>query len=75
MVPRKRNWSLSPGVAASQIAWVKLVTNFGGGLGGDNWNLDTLTIQDEVKGVLLYTKSGKPLVRFTAREKTFTAQL
>ena len=44
---------------------MRLTTTSGGGIGGDNWNLDALTVQDERNGLVLYARSGSPLKRFT----------
>jgi hypothetical protein len=60
-------------VARSKIAWVRLTTSAAGGVGGDNWNLNSLTIQDEGRGIVFYQRAGSPLKRFTGESKTFTA--
>ena len=52
-------------VPRGRIAWMRLTTTSGGGIGGDNWNLDALTVQDERNGLVLYARSGSPLKRFT----------
>ena len=44
-----------------------LKTTFGGGVGGDNWNLNGLTIKTRINGVVkeLYKVDGAPFMRFT----------
>lgn len=61
-------------VKASQIAYVRLVTHFGGGMGGDNWNVDSLAVQNDYRGVLMYSRHGNPLFRLTGRRHTFLAR-
>ncbi len=67
--------SFTRSVKRSEIAWIKLTTAFGGGIGGDNWNLDSMTVQNETHGLKLYQRTGKPLVRFTGSKHTFVATL
>ncbi len=55
----------------SDILAFRLETTFGGGMGGDNWNLNRLTINAIVSGVTtkLFDSSGNPLFRFTGDQK------
>lgn len=52
---------------AEDVVGVRLETTFGGGMGGDNWNLDELTVKTRLNGVerTILTRAGAPLVRFT----------
>src|SRR5262249_38867552 len=49
------------------IIGVRLETTFGGGVGGDNWNLNRLVVKALIGGQerQLFDKGGNPLVRFT----------
>jgi hypothetical protein len=50
------------------IAGIRLETNFQGGTGGDNWNLNNLLVflQDYTgRREVLFHESGDPLIRFT----------
>lgn len=64
--------SLQPG----DISSVRLSTSFGGGMGGDNWNLDHLSIEfRDNTGVAARcdrNPEAKPLIRFTGDQKLFT---
>lgn len=68
---------LNQTVPVNQIDRVVLSTTFGGGMGGDNWNLDRLTIKARGNRLnqTIYNRSGKPLRRFTGSRKTFTARI
>jgi len=61
-------------VRRSDIAWVQLVTAFGGGAGGDNWNVDYIAVQNEPNGLLLASQRGQPIVRFTGSRHAYTVQ-
>ena len=68
--------SLPDDVRASSIRDITLTTSFGGGMGGDNWNLDQLVaklhINDtEVTGC---TINGRPVKRFTGDDKRFVTR-
>lgn len=55
----------------NDLAGCRIETTFSGGWGGDNWNLDILTVQtrlNNTKSTLLH-KAGAPLVRFTGSRK------
>ncbi len=58
---------LPPTVRFEDIAGVRLETTFGGGTGGDNWNLNELLVSTRIGGAVrtVMTHSGTPLVRFT----------
>lgn len=60
--------SLNP----AEIKAVRLETTFGGGTFGDNWNLDSLTIDVKKGGRTfhLFRASGAPLFRFTGEQRT-----
>ncbi|KAM3114419.1 hypothetical protein [Phormidesmis sp. 146-33] len=49
------------------ILGVRLETTFSGGIGGDNWNLDSLQVRVRLGGKdrTLLTQKGTPLFRFT----------
>lgn len=66
--------SLPEGLASQDIQSVTLRTSFGGGMGGDNWNLDTLTMVFRDNGVnqARCTLKGSPLTRFTGDRKSET---
>ncbi|NJK52447.1 MAG: hypothetical protein HC936_05720 [Leptolyngbyaceae cyanobacterium SU_3_3] len=53
------------------IIGVRLETTFGGGIGGDNWNLDGLQVRVRMSGEdrTLLTQRGTPLVRFTGDQR------
>jgi hypothetical protein len=57
---------------ADDFIGVRLETTFGGGIGGDNWNLDGIKVQVRSNGVNrdMYNKSGTPLFRFTGDQRT-----
>jgi len=59
-------------INANDIVGIKLTTTFGGGFGGDNWNLNEITINIRIRGgtpVQKFTSSGNPLFRFTGNQK------
>jgi hypothetical protein len=66
---------LPANVRPEDIVGVRIETTFGGGWGGDNWNLDELTIVTRVNGVnrTILSQRGAPLMRFTgdARAREF----
>ncbi|MDH3701346.1 MAG: hypothetical protein OEU46_08525 [Alphaproteobacteria bacterium] len=67
-------------VDPTKIASVTLSTNFRGGVGGDNWDLQNLAIRAYGNGVrkdLYYQGRGRrtPLVRFTGHKKKFNVTL
>ena len=62
---------LSDGVQPADIRGVRLETTFGGGLGGDNWNLDEIIVWTRSEGgrTNLHRSNGAPLIRFTGDKK------
>ncbi|MCP5054986.1 MAG: hypothetical protein GY940_47910 [bacterium] len=84
-VNRSRRWKdntsttvfvkLNRPVSPSEIRGLILTTTFSGGMGGDNWNMDSLKVQPSGSGQrTLYNRSGRPLFRFTGSRRTFTAR-
>lgn len=65
---------LPAGTAWASVKGVRLETTFGGGIGGDNWNLDRITVErrDGSGRATLMTRAGAPLVRFTGDRKRET---
>ncbi len=63
--------TFSKPVAVFDITAVRLSTTTKGGIGGDNWNMQRLTITDKSMFRLLYGRSGTPLHRFTAEDRVF----
>ena len=61
---------LAQPVPLNELASVVLTTTFGGGIGGDNWNLERLRII--TLGREIYNRSGAPLWRFTGQNQRFT---
>ncbi len=63
---------LPASVKPGDVRGVRLETTFGGGMGGDNWNLDHLEVEsrDETGGSRLFVQSAAPLFRFTGEQKT-----
>lgn len=53
------------------IIGVRLETTFGGGIGGDNWNLDRLQVRARLGSEtrVLLDQSGAPLFRFTGEQR------
>lgn len=67
--------TLTKPVPISDLQCAIISTTFGGGMGGDNWNLDNLRIL-AVEGTTpreVFYKSGSPLVRFTGSNKPYEA--
>jgi hypothetical protein len=65
-------------VKVEDIECVEVKTTFGGGLGGDNWNLDNLYIVAVIGGGEsrgLVNSSGSPLVRFDGNNTPFKAAI
>jgi hypothetical protein len=58
-------------VRFEDIEGVRLETTFAGGVGGDNWNLDGLTVTARVGSVTrkLFDQQGSPLFRFTGNQR------
>lgn len=62
-------------VPVTDIKNITLATTFGGGMGGDNWNVDVFRVAARGGGVykVIVEEEGTPFKRFTGSEKTFTA--
>lgn len=58
-------------VALSDLKSIQLSTNFGGGIGGDNWNMDEIKVKANGQDILF--KAGTPLYRFTASAKKYSS--
>ncbi len=73
IVPR----TLSAPVALNRLQRLRIRTTFGGGVGGDNWNIDRLIVDYNVGGTwrTMYDDSGFPLARLTGELRTWTASL
>lgn len=58
-------------VKRSDISHVKLLTHFSGGTGGDNWNVNQVTVKAIENGQPhdMKTVSGEPWVRFTGQQR------
>lgn len=58
-------------VGPADIRGVRLETTFGGGIGGDNWNLDKIIVwsRSESGRTTLFQAEGGPLFRFTGDQK------
>lgn len=65
---------LPGGVGPADVRGIRLETTFGGGMGGDNWNLDSVSVRgrdrDQPGDQPRFEKSGTPLFRFTGDRKT-----
>ncbi|MFJ9121271.1 hypothetical protein ACIRJO_37800 [Streptomyces sp. NPDC102394] len=61
-------------IDATELSSLTLSTAFGGGTGGDNWNVDSLNVTTS-DGKELSRNTGNPLVRFTGQTHTFTVPL
>jgi len=60
---------LTPLLTLTQLSKIKIRTNFSGGLGGDNWNIDRISIAYLPVGSTIWQPlrefSGEPVVRLT----------
>ncbi|WP_223788236.1 hypothetical protein [Marinicella meishanensis] len=61
--------SLNQPVDRSDISHIKLLTRFSGGMGGDNWNVNRVTVKAIENGQAhdMKTVEGQPWVRFTGQ--------
>ena len=59
-----------------EIQSVELKTTFGGGIGGDNWNLDCFTVTAQIgkEKRRMFYRNGSPLVRFDGNNRPFVAR-
>ena len=62
---------LTTPVKKEDIQSILFSTTFGGGMGGDNWNMDWVKVMVN-GGEVIAEKSGSPLNRFTAERKFYT---
>lgn len=64
-------------VRLSDLRTLELVTRFGGGIGGDNWNVDCVTVEAVTgNGVYkIHDREGAPLIRFTGDVHRYQAAL
>ena len=64
---------LPDNLRSGDIIGIRLETTFGGGIGGDNWNLDHLTVYlrfgREANWQMVFDRSGTPLFRFTGEQR------
>ena len=60
-------------VQKDDISHIEIITDFSGGIGGDNWNVDDILVEAIIDGsrVQLAEKSGNPLYRFTGNNKLY----
>ncbi|MBS1919413.1 MAG: hypothetical protein JST17_04080 [Bacteroidetes bacterium] len=61
--------TLTTPVAESELRSITFTTSFGGGSGGDNWNMDMVRVL--YGGRELLSKAGSPLFRFTGDAKMY----
>lgn len=66
---------LSNVVPVTDIARIRLEFTSGGGMSGDNWNLDMLTVYTDPATAPLASQQGRPLKRFTGDDRTFEIAL
>ncbi|MEY4509074.1 MAG: hypothetical protein RLZZ450_1196 [Pseudomonadota bacterium] len=64
---------LERAVDVEELEALTLQTTFGGGIGGDNWNLDLLRVRAPTQ--LLYEGQGSPLVRFDGNNRPLRVEL
>jgi hypothetical protein len=60
-------------IPLDQLRNITLSTTFGGGMGGDNWNMQYIIVQ-AISGATareIYRKEGNPLKRFTGSDKFY----
>jgi len=67
---------LPDNVNQDQLTSFKVETTFSGGINGDNWNMNGITISTRINGVIseLYKNEGTPLVRFTGDRRWWIVQ-
>ena len=65
--------ALPEGWSPEELRGLRVETTFGGGIGGDNWNLDGITaryVDASGRRELLPAQSGAPLQRFTGSKRS-----
>lgn len=60
---------LPAGTQRSSLEEIRIRTTFGGGLFGDNWNMDSITVSVEEPGTRVVQLTGSPLIRFTLQQR------
>lgn len=62
---------LPASLSVEDIVGVRLETTFGGGIGGDNWKLDGITVRTQLHGETrtLLDRRGSPLFYFTGEQR------
>lgn len=71
----ERTVYLKEAIPPSALKAVKIETTFRGGISGDNWNIDAISIEGfgpNNYGVVLYDKRGKPWRRLTGDRREVT---
>lgn len=68
--------SLPDDVSARSIRDITLTTSFGGGMGGDNWNLDQFVAKLHINDAEITSceVKGRPAKRFTGDDQTLTTR-
>ncbi len=61
---------LAAPVKKEDIQSILFATTFGGGMGGDNWNMDMVKVMAD--GIVIAERSGTPLNRFTGDRQFYT---
>ncbi|MFT3933143.1 MAG: RICIN domain-containing protein [Chitinophagaceae bacterium] len=65
--------TLNRAISKSMVKNITLTTTFGGGIGGDNWNLDSFVLTNGGNFEIVRTPDGpKPFFRFTGDQKVLT---
>ncbi len=62
--------TLPDGTQKSSLRELRIRTTFGGGMGGDNWNMDKIEVSAEIGGARLLSQSGTPLMRLTGEQRS-----
>lgn len=64
---------LKKNVKRGDISHIELLTDFSGGMGGDNWNVDFIRVSALTgeEPLILAEKAGEPLYRFTGKDKLY----
>lgn len=65
-------------VKLDEIDCIEVQTTFGGGIGGDNWNMDHLRIMANIGGQgerQIFEQSGSPLQRFDGNNHPYKARV
>lgn len=65
--------TLAAAVKKEDIESITFYTTFGGGIGGDNWNMERVAVK--LGGTLIAQQGGTPLVRFTGDNKPYVLKI